>query len=214
MKIFLSFILTLLFLSGSYAGDKYEQAMKTNLEKMGECKTADDYIKVANNFERVALAEKDKWLPYYYGSLNYVIASFTDSVSANKDAYLDKADQLAGMADSLEQNNSEIYTLKGMTAQARMSVDPMNRWQKYGAEADKDFNQAIAIDSLNPRPEYLIGVGIFHTPEQFGGGPANAKPILEKSLAKFEKFEPENDLMPHWGRQEVEQLLNQIEEQK
>ena len=214
MKIFLSVTLSLLFLSGSYANDKYDQAMKKNLEKMGECKTADDYIKVANNFERVALAEKDKWLPYYYGSLNYVIASFTDTISANKDAYLDKADQLAGMADSLDQNNSEIYTLKGMTAQARMSVDPMNRWQKYGAEADKNFTLAIAADSLNPRPEYLIGVGIFHTPEQFGGGPANAKPILEKSLAKFEKFVPANDLMPHWGREEVEQILKQIDEKK
>ena len=214
MKIFLSVILSFLFLSGSFAGDKYEQAMKSNLEKMGECKTAEDYVSIANKFERIALAEKDKWLPYYYGSLNYVIASFTDTVSANKDAYLDKADQLAGMADSLEQNNSEIYTLKGMIAQARMSVDPMNRWQKYGAEADKNFKQAIAIDSLNPRPEYLIGVGVFHTPEQFGGGPANAKPILEKSMAKYEKFTPANDLMPHWGKESVEQLLKQMDEQK
>jgi len=213
MKIFLSIILSLLFLSGSYADDKYEQTMKKSLDKMGKCKSAEDYVNVANNFERIALAEKDKWLPYYYSSLNYVIASFIDTGSTKKDTYLDKADQLAGMADSIEQNNSEIYTLKGMTAQARMSVDPMNRWQKYGAEADRDFKQAIAIDSLNPRPEYLIGVGVFHTPEQFGGGPANAKPILEKSLAKFEAFKPENDLMPHWGKEEVEQLLKQADGQ-
>ena len=214
MKIFLSVILSLLFLSGTYADDKYEQTMKSNLKKMEECKTAEDYISVANKFERIALAEKDKWLPYYYGSLNYVIASFMDTVNSNKDNYLDKADQLVNIADSLDQNNSEIYTLMGMTAQARMSVDPMNRWQKYGAEADKDFKQAIAIDSLNPRPEYLIGVGVFHTPEQFGGGPANAKPILEKSLAKFEKADTENVLMPHWGKHEVEQLLKQVDEQK
>ncbi len=214
MKIFLTIVLSFLFLSGTFAQDKYEKAVKTNLEKMDQCRTAEDWIKVANNFERIAQAENDKWLPFYYSSFSYVIAAFTDTSKSQTDTYLDKADELAGIADSLDQNNSEIYTLKGMTAQARMQVDPMNRWQKYGAEADKNFKQAIAIDSLNPRPEYLIGVGIFHTPEQFGGGPVNAKPILEKSMAKYEKFTPANDLMPNWGKEAVEQILKQIAEQK
>ena len=57
----------------------------------------------------------------------------------------------------------------------------------------KTLSKQWQLDTLNPRPEYLIGVGVFHTPEQFGGGPVNAKPILEKSLAKFEKFKSEND---------------------
>ena len=214
MKIFLSVVLSLLLLSGTFAQDKYEKAMKTNLEKMDQCRTAEDWIKVANNFERIAQAENDKWLPFYYSSFSYVIAAFSDTSKSQTDTYLDKAVELAENADSLEQDNSEIYTLKGMIAQARMQVDPMNRWQKYGPEADKNFKQAIAIDSLNPRPEYLIGVGVFHTPEQFGGGPANAKPILEKSMAKYEKFVPANDLMPHWGKEAVEQLLKQIDEQK
>ena len=34
MKIFLSVVLSLLLLSGTFAQDKYEKAMKTNLEKM------------------------------------------------------------------------------------------------------------------------------------------------------------------------------------
>ena len=56
-----------------------------------------------------------------------------------KDIYLNKADKFINIADSLVPNNSEIYTLKGMIAQARMQVDPMNRWQKYGAEATNNF---------------------------------------------------------------------------
>ena len=32
--------------------------MKTNLAKMDECKTANDYLKVANGFERIAAAER------------------------------------------------------------------------------------------------------------------------------------------------------------
>jgi hypothetical protein len=91
-----------------------------------------------------------------------------------------------------------------------MQIDPMNRWQKYGAEADMNFKKAVAADSLNPRPEYLIGAGVYYTPKQFGGGPENAKPILERSMRKYEQFVPENDLMPKWGKEMVEQLLKQI----
>ena len=214
MKKSLSVFLSLLFLTVAIADGKYETEMKKNIDKISECKTPNDYLKLANVFERIAAAEKDKWLPYYYGSFVTVLASYADSSKSTKDIYLDKADKFLNIADSLSPNNSEVYTLKGMISQARMQVDPMNRWQKYGAEATNNFTKAMQVDSLNPRPEYLIGVGLFYTPQQFGGGPKAAKPLLEKSLMKYEQFVPENDIMPHWGRQQVEDYLKQISEVK
>lgn len=214
MKLFLTLLFAFSVVAGSYADDKYEKAVKKNLEKMDTSRTAADYMAVANAFERIALAENNKWLPYYYASLNYVLASYSDSSSSQKDLYLDKADRFINAADSLVPNNSEIYTLKGMIAQARMQVDPMSRWQKYGGEAQFNFQKAMEADSLNPRPEYLIGVGVFYTPKQFGGGPDKAKPILENSLRKYGLFVPASDLMPRWGKQMVEQLLKQIGETK
>ena len=214
MRRSLSVILSLLFLTVAIADDKYEKEIKKNLEKIDECKTPNDFIKLANNFERIAAAEKDKWLPYYYSAFVYVLASYVDSSNSRKDIYLDKSDKFNNIADSLLPNNSEIYTLKGMISQARMQVDPMNRWQKYGADATNNFTKAMQIDTLNPRPEYLIGVGIFFTPKQFGGGPTTAKPILEKSLDKFEKFVPENEIMPKWGKEQVVEYLKQINEGK
>jgi hypothetical protein len=214
MRRSLSVILSLLFLTVAIADDKYEKEIKKNLEKIDECKTPNDFIKLANNFERIAVAEKDKWLPYYYSAFVYVLASYSDSSNSRKDIYLDKSDKFNNIADSLQPNNSEIYTLKGMISQARMQVDPMNRWQKYGADATSNFTKAMQIDTLNPRPEYLIGVGIFFTPKQFGGGSTAAKPILEKSLSKFEKFIPENEIMPKWGKEQVVEYLKQINEAK
>lgn len=214
MKLFLTLLFTFSVVTGIYADDKYEKAIKKNLERMDTCRNSADYLNVANAFERIALAENNKWLPYYYASLNYVLASYSDSSSSQKDLYLDKADRFINAADSLVPNNSEIYTLKGMIAQARMQVDPMSRWQKYGGEAQFNFQKAMEADSLNPRPEYLIGVGVFYTPKQFGGGPDKAKPILENSLRKYGLFVPENDLMPRWGKQMVEQLLKQFGEMK
>jgi len=214
MRRSLSVILSLLFLTVAIADDKYEKEIKKNLEKIDECKTPNDFIKLANNFERIAAAEKDKWLPYYYSAFVYILASYADSSNSRKDIYLDKSDKFNNIADSLLPNNSEIYTLKGMISQARMQVDPMNRWQKYGADATNNFTKAMQIDTLNPRPEYLMGVGVFFTPKQFGGGPTTAKPILEKSLDKFEKFVPENEIMPKWGKEQVVEYLKQINEGK
>lgn len=214
MRKSLSILLSLLFLTVAIADDKYEKEVKKNLEKIGECKSANDFIKLANNFERIATAEKDKWLPYYYSAFMYVLASYTDSSNTRKDIYLDKAVNFNNVADSLSQNNSEIYTLKGMISQARMQVDPMNRWQKYGADANNNFSKAVQIDTLNPRPEYLIGVGLFYTPKQFGGGSTTAKPVLEKSLEKFNQFVPESEISPAWGREELEEILQKINESK
>lgn len=212
MKSFLVLLLIFASFISIQGQDKYEKAMKKNLSMIDSSKTVEDFLQTANGFERIAKAEKDKWLPYYYSSMVYTLASFSDTTKSKKDGYLDKADNFISIADSLEPENSEIYTLKGMISQARMQVDPMNRWMKYGPLSDQSFKKAMAIDSLNPRPEYLIGIGVYYTPQQFGGGPKNAKPYLEKSLEKFNQFKPENDIAPNWGRKMVEGLLNQIAE--
>lgn len=211
MKILLTTLL--LFLIAIYVNaddDKYREAMQRNLEKIQTAESADQFVAIANSFERIALAEKDKWLPFYYTAMMYTLAGFTDSLNVKKDAYLDKADNFIEIADSLKPDNSEIFTMKGMIAQGRLQIDPMNRWMKYGTLSNNMFLKATELDSLNPRPDYLTGIGIYYTPEQFGGGSKAAKPILERSLEKFNKFEPESELMPDWGREMVEELLNQI----
>jgi len=213
MKLLLiTTIFFFLFVSAQADDSKYEKAMKKNLSGIDSALDVTSMLTVANGFERIAFAEKDKWLPFYYASFMYVLAGYADTTTSKKDGYLDKADIFINIADSLEENESEIYTLKGMIAQARLQIDPMNRWMKYGAESTDNFNKAMKLDTLNPRPEYLKGIGLFYTPEQFGGGPKTAKPLLEKSLEKFNLFVPENDLMPNWGREMVEKLLQQINE--
>ncbi|MBT8386247.1 MAG: hypothetical protein KJO12_02455 [Ignavibacteria bacterium] len=210
-KIILTIVISFLTAASIHGDDsKYEKAMKKNLSKIDSAAGVVSMLDVANGFERIAFAEKDKWLPYYYASFMLTLASFTDTTADNKDGYLDKADTFINIADSLEEDESEIYVLKGMIAQARMQIDPMNRWMKYGPIANNNFLKSMKIDTLNPRPEYLQGVSLYYTPEQFGGGPGPAKRLLEKSLEKFNLFVPDNDLMPNWGREMVEQMLEQI----
>ncbi len=166
MKLLFIILLSVAAFGSIHPQDRYEKSMEKNLSMMKSAASVEDYLQIANGFERIAMAEKDKWLPYYYSSWVYTIASFTDTTTSKKDGYLDKADKIISIADSLEPGNSEIYTIKGMIAQARLQVDPMNRWQKYGRLSDQYFKKAAAIDSLNPRPYYLVGIGIYYTPAQ------------------------------------------------
>jgi hypothetical protein len=181
--------------------------MKKNIDKINSLNSVSAYFETANSFERIAKAETDKWLPYYYAAMLLTLTSYADTTAEKKDIYLDKADMLILTADSLSPDNSEIYALRGMIAQARLQIDPMNRWMKYGAQSSAHFNKSVSLDSLNPRPDYLIGMNIYHTPEQFGGGKAAALPYLESALKKYDAFVPENELMPSWGREAVESLV-------
>jgi len=199
------------FASLTFAEDtKYVQAMKNNFMLMDSMRTMEDMTDITNSFLRIAAAEKDKWLPYYYASYMYVLTSFLDTVKSKKDGYLDEAVKHVALADSLSPNESEIYVVKGLICQARLQVDPMNRYMKYGQEMNANFEKAIALDSTNPRPEYLKGLTLYYTPEQFGGGAKAAKPILEISLKKFNEFIPKDELMPKWGKTQLENILKQI----
>ena len=147
--------------------DRYVKAVEKNLTGMDSAKSFSDYLALSNNFVRIAKAEKDKWIPYYYASYCDIIASFIDSSKTGKDAYLDEADKYLSIADSLKADNSEIYTLKGLLAQGRLVINPMARWQTYGQASAANLKKAKELDPANPRPDYLIGQSLLNTPEAF-----------------------------------------------
>ncbi len=93
-----------------------------------------------------------------------------------------------------------------MAATQQMIVDPQNRWMSYGQEASKALATAKELDPNNPRVYYLEGMNIFGTPEQFGGGKAKAKPVLEKAVELY-KVENPKPLYPDWGKKEAEAKL-------
>ena len=212
MKKLLSVILLVVCVANlTYADDtRYVSAMKKNMFQMDSMRTLNDMVDLTNSFLRIGNAEKNKWLPYYYASYLYIISSFTDTVHINKDGYLDQAAKVIALADSLQPNESEIYVLKGFLSQARLQIDPMNRYMKYGAEMNSNFEKAIALDPKNPRPEYLMGMTLYYTPEQFGGGIKAAKALFESSLKKFNEFVPKDELMPVWGKIQLEAFMKQI----
>ena len=191
---------------GLNAQSKYESAMQNGLTKMKESKTADEMSAVASFFERVGDAEKTQCLPYYYAARNYTIAAFMNPAS-DKDKAAEKVNELIVKAEAIEKNNAEIFCLKQQVAVMQLVVDPMSRWQSYGAIAAEAIAKAKAIEPNNPRPYLLEGQYLMNVPEAFGGGKSVAKKLFEKSVELFGNYKPASVLHPSWGKGQAEQLL-------
>jgi hypothetical protein len=190
---------------------KFFTAMQKSISLLNSAKSISDYQDAGNMFERIGNTEKSQWLPFYYAAYANIIVSSLEPDKGMKDTYLDKADNFLASADSLAKNNSELLALKAFSAEMRISVNPMTRWQKYGGIFSIMIAEAIKADTTNPRPEMLQGQMILYTPEQFGGGAANAKPILQASLKKFDTFKPESEIHPNWGKHFLEGILKGID---
>jgi hypothetical protein len=183
------FIVLSIFLLGNANAQKFEAAMEKGMIQFKDAKSPEEMLATSAFFERIADAEKDKWLPYYYAAQTQILAAWMNPKS-DKDKVAEKANSLILKAELISANNSEIYCLKQMTAVLQLTVDAMSRWQSYGAIASEAIAKAKAADASNPRPYVLEGQYLMNVPEAFGGGKAVAKKILEKSLILLENFKP------------------------
>lgn len=202
------FLIALLFATGLKAQGKYEAGMAKGLGEMKAAKTAEDFLKNSAFFERIANAEKTQWLPWYYAALSNIQTGWMDEKS-DKDKLAEKSIELIVKAEQLGGDKSELYCLRNMVASQQMMVDPMTRWQTYGAEASKNLENAKKENPDNPRAYFLEAQSKFNTPEAFGGGKKAAKPFFEKAVELYKKEKPASELHPVWGADEATRLLEE-----
>ena len=197
--------------------DKFVKAMEAKIALIDSTHTVDGYTDLANAFERIADAEKNQWLAYYYAaycnaSAGTIAGAGGDMMAAKADKtdpYADKADKQIKKAEELAKNNSEIFIVKKMIATLRMLGDPMNRYMTYGLEAQAMLDEAKKLNPDNPRVYILEGQDKFYTPEQFGGNKEEAKVLFEKAQKLYETFKPETSIHPSWGKSQVVYFLSQ-----
>lgn len=214
------FILTaILSASFSFAQmpDKFVKAMEPKMAAVDTTVTVQGLTDLANAFERIAEAEKNQWLAYYYaaycnataGTLAGAGGDMMAAKADKTDPYADKADRQIKKAEELMKNNSEIFIVKKMIATLRMLGDPMSRYMTYGPEAQAMLDEAKKLDANNPRVYLLEGQDKFYTPEQFGGSKEQAKVLFEKSKQLFDSFKPATSIHPNWGKSTVAYFLSQ-----
>jgi tetratricopeptide (TPR) repeat protein len=78
-----------------------------------------------------------------------------------------------------------------------------------GPQSGQEMSDAIALGADNPRVWLIRGQGALFTPEQFGGGLANAEAYLKKAEQLFGTDHPVRPA-PSWGRAEVYAWLGQV----
>jgi hypothetical protein len=188
---------------------KYTEAMGKQIQLLYQATTKDDYLQVANTFERIANAEKTEWLPEYYAAYALVMSAYMEKDLSKVDAICDKADELISKAASLQQGNSEISNIQAMILTARMQVD-MARGMTLGPKASGMLQAALAQQPAgNPRVMMNLAQNLYYTPEAFGGSKAKALELMEKALASYDTFKPESPLHPNWGKPYIERVLGQ-----
>lgn len=200
----------LLTISVAAFSSKYEESMKTNIDRMYQLNNAIELQALANQFERISNAEQDKWLPAYYAAYCFVRSTFFDNMEADdKHKQLDKAQKLIDLLVKKIANESEIHALQALIYQMR--ITDMSKGAKYSRKAAEAISKAEKLNPENPRVYYLRGSNTFHTPKFFGGGPDKAKPDLEKAANMFKTNKAKNILMPNWGSFHNQQLLDKCQ---
>lgn len=213
-KIFLLLAASVAICLAAFAqDDKYTAAMKPKVVAIDTTHSTAELLALSAAFERIADAEKTKWLPYYYAALAQVNAAYMMNMdkpdAAKSDPMADKADALLNKADALSPNNSEVYVVKKMIATLRMMADPMTRYMTYGPQAEQALQTAAKLNPENPRVYLLQGQDKFYTPEQFGGSKTEAVKLFEMANTKFGSFKPATSLDPDWGRGQVKYFMAQ-----
>jgi hypothetical protein len=205
-KIILMLLAVSLTASAVAQSDKYVNAMAPKIAALDTTRNSAGLQDLSNSFERIAVAEKEQWLPYYYAALaqtNLGYSKMNAGMSGDPaviDPIADKADALLSEAEKQSPNNSEIFVVRKMIHTLRMMVDPQSRFQSFGPSAAAALETAKKLNPQNPRVYLLEGQDKFFTPEQFGGSKVEAKKLFETAMQKYASFKPENNLSPNWGR--------------
>jgi hypothetical protein len=115
------------------AQGKFEAGMGKGLGMMQEAKTATSLTETSAFFERIGDAEKTQWLPYYYAALTLYQSAWADP-KADKDKIGAACKVLISKGMAIEKT-ADLYCLEQQATILEMMVDPMTRWQTYGAAA-------------------------------------------------------------------------------
>ena len=162
-----SIIFSILFflvstLGSMYAQGQYEAGMQKAFGLWSENKS----VEASAMFERIAQAEKENWIPYYYAASTLITASFESKDVVKTDEMLKKSQTFLEKGNELSPNNSELRTLEGLMYTGYVVMDPAAFGIQYSGKIMALHNEAIKLDSKNPRAhlnktEYDIGAASF-----------------------------------------------------
>ena len=175
----------------------YSKNVEVTVQLFDKSQTKENYELVFSKMDELSKQAPGEWLPAYYASI--IKARMALKKMGNADALADEAIQWLNATKS-KHNSDEVLCLESLVYSAKMSVNPVFRWKAYEAKINKPLEQAMALNKNNPRPYILKANILYKMPTLFGGGCADAMPLIQKAKAIFDAQKDEFTTMPHWGR--------------
>ena len=210
----LSLIIALVFVFNlaNANAPSYRQAMEESIASLNQASDSEQLSVIANRFERIAHAEQDEWLPWYYAAYATLNRAIRADEPSQKDQLLDKAQQYLDEATAVKTEESELVALQGYVHTIRVTVDPATRGQQLAPLATKTLVQALKMNPDNPRALFLLGQMQYGTARFFGADTSEACQLIEQAVAKYESVTSEDALMPSWGKKSAQRMNEQCKE--
>ncbi|MGB3778611.1 MAG: hypothetical protein WA960_09655 [Tunicatimonas sp.] len=201
--------LVLIFNLSQAAAPSYQQAMEESIASLNQASDSEQLLAVANRFERIARAEKDEWLPWYYAAYATLNRAIESDGASEKDQLLDEAQQYLDEATAVRTEESELVALQGYVHTIRVTVDPATRGQQLAPLATKTLVQALKMNPDNPRALFLLGQMQYGTAQFFGADTSEACQLIQQAVAKYESVTIDDALMPSWGEKSAQRMSEQ-----
>lgn len=205
MKKILPFLI-LGFLLGisANAQSQYEKGMNEAFTLLEN----NQYMEAGNLFERIAKAEKENWLPYYYASQIKIIASFSNNNSVKKEQQLEEAQNLLDQARNFGgRENAEIMVLQAMLHTSRLTIDPNLYGMKLSPVINRIYNDAFEKAPNNPRVIVSKAEWDINSARFFGEDPEKYCEDLQNGLRLFGKEKAPEKFYPSWGEDRARKLV-------
>ncbi|MEM1257647.1 MAG: hypothetical protein AAGH81_03895 [Bacteroidota bacterium] len=200
-------ILSLLLLTSAFtvAQDQYTKGMEKALSLWGEGKI----LEASNLFERIALAEEDNWIPYYYVAQVNTTASFGEKDEKKLKQQLDRAKEFVDIAKRISPNNPELLVQEANINMAWMAYDGATYGPVLSGKNMQLYRQALQLAPENPRVVYSKASWDMGSARYFGKDTAPYCKDVERALELFATFDNDTPFYPSWGKDQAKAVLEQ-----
>jgi tetratricopeptide (TPR) repeat protein len=155
------------------------------------------------------ISPNDKFVKYYLAYIGYRIMTYGMAMKDDK-IYSDFSEWAEKRAKDLIETYKDWAEPKALLASI-YGIEIAHNWMKsifLGSKSMDLANNALSIDSTNPRAYLVIGIAKSNTPSLFGGNNDVSVQYLNKSIMYFERERLQNDSLkininPDWGYEDA-----------
>ncbi len=198
-------ILSLLMVTILSAQDQYTKGMEKALSLWGEGKI----VEASNLFERIAMAEEDNWIPYYYIAQVNTVASFGEKDEQKLTQQLERAKEFVDIAKRISPENPELIVQEAMINTAWMAYDGATYGPALAGKNTQLYAKALQMAPNNPRVVYSKANWDMGSARYFGKDTTPYCQDVERALELFATFENDTPFYPKWGEDQAKATLDE-----